>query len=291
MNEQQRGQTQWRAQFDEAISERIVKRLREEIETRPDDGKLWFKLAQWQRKMSCLQEAAVSYEKAAQRGWDTELCRFLRTLMEGGVHHAALPQSAAAFRPAPFLMEKGYLDQTELAAVWGTVRENVSRMKHSRVFNGIRPETRDSRVLSLDGFPEIKNMFLARVNRSVARAEKRFGLGPTSNPKFGLQITSHADGEFYRTHRDGKEGGPRRLSFVFYLHDEPRSFSGGHLRLFDTETAVGRYNTNYTLIEPTNNTLVIFPSIYFHEVCVVSMQSSDRLRSRITLNGWVSSDD
>lgn len=92
------------------------------------------------------------------------------------------------------------------------------------------------------------------------------------------QLTMHGDGDYYRMHDDN--GLPsiarRAITFVYYVHGEPRAFEGGELALADTPVAV----------PPLGNSVVFFPSGHRHEVREVRTDGSFA-NGRFTVNGWI----
>jgi Rps23 Pro-64 3,4-dihydroxylase Tpa1-like proline 4-hydroxylase len=51
-----------------------------------------------------------------------------------------------------------------------------------------------------------------------------------------MQITASGDGDYFRLHSDSDAKSTREISFVYYFHREPRRFSGGELRLYQSKT-------------------------------------------------------
>ena len=108
--------------------------------------------------------------------------------------------------------------------------------------------------------------------------------------KFELEMVAHGDGAFYTRHRDTKTGDSglinrRLISAVYYFHRSPKSFSGGALRIYAFE---GTKETGaFVDIEPTNDTLVFFPSWFPHEVLPVVCPSGRFEDSRFAINCWV----
>ena len=74
-------------------------------------------------------------------------------------------------------------------------------------------------------------------------------------------------------------------SAVYYFHRSPKSFSGGALRLYSFEASEER--GTFVDIEPTNDTLVFFPSWFPHEVRPVVCPSGRFEDSRFAINCWV----
>lgn len=42
-----------------------------------------------------------------------------------------------------------------------------------------------------------------------------------------------------------------------------------------------------TSIQPVHNSLIVFPSNYYHQVCTVHLPNADRIWGRQTINGWL----
>jgi Rps23 Pro-64 3,4-dihydroxylase Tpa1-like proline 4-hydroxylase len=105
-----------------------------------------------------------------------------------------------------------------------------------------------------------------------------------------VQLTGTGDGEFFRAHSD--DGSPevaaRAITFVYFFHREPRPFSGGELRIYDTAVdgdhvrATGPFRS----IWPLQNQVVFFPSYYLHEILPVNSPSGSFFDRRFTVNGW-----
>ena len=102
-----------------------------------------------------------------------------------------------------------------------------------------------------------------------------------------MEMVAHGDGAFYRPHTDtypGDEyapGGRRRMTMVYYLHRQPRRFTGGRLRLFDLG------GEQSILIEPTHDSLLVFPSSARHEVEAISCVGGAFADGRFAVNIWL----
>jgi SM-20-related protein len=111
---------------------------------------------------------------------------------------------------------------------------------------------------------------------------------PFQVDSFGIELVAHGDGAFYKRHIDtqtapyGELGRIRVLSAVYYFYAEPKAFGGGALRLH----AIGP-DANFVDIEPTRNSLLVFPSWAPHEVLPVSCPSKRFIDSRFAINCWV----
>lgn len=149
----------------------------------------------------------------------------------------------------------------------------------------------------LDGIcEELENPLLDAFDSIAERSGYR---GPRLT-SLELEIAAHGDGAHFRDHVDIPIG-PKRvpignnphedrvLSAVLYFHRQPRRFSGGALRLYrfgvDVEAA-GAEAANHVDLEPTDNSLVAFPSWVRHEVRPVRCPSNDFADYRFAVNCW-----
>ena len=114
-----------------------------------------------------------------------------------------------------------------------------------------------------------------------------------------LQLAAHGHGAYYRPHVDTEIGtdrqstdGPREvrvLSAVYYFHAHPQAFTGGQIRLFRFGPVPGvqePQQARHVDLEPTRNSLVVFPSWVPHEVRPVSVPTGDFADYRFALNCW-----
>jgi SM-20-related protein len=117
--------------------------------------------------------------------------------------------------------------------------------------------------------------------------ETAFDMQHTPANSTQMEMVAHGDGAFYRPHTDtytGDEytpGGRRRLTMVYYLHRRPCRFTGGRLRLFD------RGGEQSIEIEPTHDSLLVFPSSARHEVETISCPGGAFADGRFAVNIWL----
>ena len=120
-----------------------------------------------------------------------------------------------------------------------------------------------------------------------AGLETAFDMPRTPANSTQIEMVAHGDGAFYRPHTDtytGDQympGGRRRLTMVYYLHRQPRRFTGGRLRMFDLG---GEQSIE---IEPVHDSLLVFPSSARHEVETISCPDGAFADSRFALNIWL----
>jgi Rps23 Pro-64 3,4-dihydroxylase Tpa1-like proline 4-hydroxylase len=105
------------------------------------------------------------------------------------------------------------------------------------------------------------------------------------------QLTASNDGHYFREHTDG--GGPeteqRTLSCVYYFFREPKAFSGGAFRLYDTwrQGHLVRRAETYQEIQPVSNRLVVFASESHHELMRTRCPSHKFEDSRFAITNWI----
>ncbi len=120
-----------------------------------------------------------------------------------------------------------------------------------------------------------------------AGLETAFDMPHTPANSTQIEMVAHGDGAFYRPHTDTytddqyTPGGRRRLTMVYYLHRKPRRFTGGRLRMFDL---AGEQSIE---IEPTHDSLLVFPSSARHEVETISCPDGTFAEARFAVNIWL----
>lgn len=106
---------------------------------------------------------------------------------------------------------------------------------------------------------------------------------PFNPSQIEMQLTAHGDGDYYKWHNDNgsTEAAARKISYVYYMFQEPKRFLGGELEL--------EFGDDIELIEPENNMIIFFPSELQHQVAPVMANPDDFAGSRFSMNGWVRS--
>ena len=156
--------------------------------------------------------------------------------------------------------------------------------------DALNHDVRKSRTLSGARLQEIWNMFDRRLHGILPGVRKELGMPWFRLGKVERQLTAHGSGGFFAPHVD--TGHPiaanRRISCVYYFYANPRRFTGGELRVYDTwvtpsgDTAAATYTT----LTPVDNSIVFFPSAVFHEVRPVCSESDAFAGSRFTMTIW-----
>jgi len=152
-----------------------------------------------------------------------------------------------------------------------------------------------------------------QVNEKIRRARTLDDLGPFVSPfekavlahlepalkrlhhpgfpvgRIEMQITASGDGDYFRLHSDSDAKSTREISFVYYFHREPRRFSGGELRLYQSKMVNGQLipADHPQTLSPRQDMLLLFPSTNDHEVLPVRVPTGAFTDSRFTINGWI----
>ncbi len=154
-------------------------------------------------------------------------------------------------------------------------------------------QKRDSLVLF--DFEPIYSFFRLQLLKYAEPVKQRFNYEMDWNKGYECQLTAHNDGHFYTAHTDyaantGTRVSLRNLTFVYYFYQEPKSFEGGELFLWNHYakdcSPLERANEG-VYIEPLRNRVIFFESKYWHEVLKINCPSQEFMNSRFTLNGWL----
>lgn len=157
-----------------------------------------------------------------------------------------------------------------------------------------RPATDDEdeqHSRALHDFPEFADLFRDRVRALVPQLVTAFGLPEFPIADIECELAAQNDGDYCRRHTDNSapDTVERTISFVYYFHREPKSYSGGKFRLYNNHVVDGRYECGDLAadIEPKNNSVLLFPSHCHHEVLPLRCPSKRFVDGRFTISGWV----
>ena len=136
-------------------------------------------------------------------------------------------------------------------------------------------------------------MVRSRIDEVLPDVLRELGIDPFPCEKREYQLTASNDGEFFKIHVDRSAAGlpahHRTLTYVYYFYREPKAFTGGDLRVYDT-ILVGNNRIaalNVQTVMPLQNRIIFFSSLLLHEVQTVYCPSQDFADSRFTFNGWL----
>ena len=150
---------------------------------------------------------------------------------------------------------------------------------------------RESSIVYATKFPEYYQFMKHRILETLPQVLSQLKHPPFTVTEVEMQLTAHHNGGYYKIHNDSSSAKTktRTITYVYYFYDEPKAFTGGQLRLYETELRNGvAYNKEtFKTIEPINNSIVFFDSRCKHEVIPVSCNSPNFKDGRFTLNGWL----
>ena len=188
-----------------------------------------------------------------------------------------------------------FLTSTELNALRQYVLEQEMRFQISEVLSpgvsggAVDYEHRRSRVLMDLGGHE--RTIVDRLLTCLPRVLQKWGRDPFPISRVETQATASNHGDFFRCHSDNgvEVVATREITFVYFFHREPKQFSGGELRIYDSRRESDNYTptANYRTIVPEQNQLVVFASGLSHEITPVDCPSGQFADSRFTVNGWI----
>ena len=212
-------------------------------------------------RLGALDAAAAEYARLHASGAAT----LLHAVLNQENAPARLPESA--FAPAPFVLFDDFFDG---AANQALLDYAVSKQA---LFTQTEAGTADG-----FGRPARTNLVTYDVGDHGAAMRA-----------IQLKLGAYAHGDYFNAHQDnGKNHRDRLLSFVYYFHDDPKPCQGGDLLLYDGRFSPRAYvRSLFTRIIPRNNSIIFFPSEYFHEVSAVVSGNRDFRSSRFTLAGHV----
>jgi Rps23 Pro-64 3,4-dihydroxylase Tpa1-like proline 4-hydroxylase len=191
--------------------------------------------------------------------------------------------------PAPHITVPDFLTQEDHDRLLRWTLENQASFIPARVFTGVDEERRRALVLSDIG--PFQMPFAVAASKQYRGWVSEMGLPPFDLSGIELELAAHNDGAHFHRHLDtqtvmGGDGSHRALSAVYYFYREPKAFTGGQLRIYPQGTS-GDDNDVFATVEPTQNTLAIFPSWAAHQVMHVSCPSRDFADSRFAVNCWL----
>lgn len=180
-----------------------------------------------------------------------------------------------------------FLAKEEMHVVESAFAKNLLAFRSSEIV-GRRLETgrAERRIRSsqyLIAPDAVRCMFVRKLRQHLGQVGSALGWewDEPASIDVEVQMTISQSGDFFRRHNDSTDAmkPSRKLTYVHYAHREPRQFSGGELIVEAPDQEI--------VIVPKRNMLVIFPSIWKHEVRLVSGRATNPLDWRLTVNGWI----
>jgi 2OG-Fe(II) oxygenase superfamily len=279
--------------LSEMLSPAVLRGWRAGVMGRVETGQrsLRWRLADIDRALGDLAAAANGYAACGNCGGPRE--EWMAALLRGEA--GAPPAWNGRPRPAPFLCLHDLLPPEELASARTLIASRREKLRQASIGG------RDHSLVDFDvraahaagAGSDLRTLLLPRIFTAIASQNvlERLGIGSISQKQPGVQLVGYSAGGKYAPHRDaGGDGGPhdwRRLTLVWYIHEEPRAFTGGDLLLYDDAAPDGADVAGwFTRIAPVRNMALLFPSNRLHEVTPVVSTPHDILAGRLAVNVW-----
>jgi hypothetical protein len=254
------------------------------LSRQPDDACAWESLGRMYRAKGELGAAQRAYSRHLMFQPDDERSAYLLPILSEQKIPAEPP--GTGFVPCPFVRIGSFLTDAEHATLMQFPPTHYKTALSLRA-REYRPEISSKQVPDTD-VKAIESWFVCRVKNMLPEILPRVLPKGLDAKMVELQLTIHADGDFFSVHSDNglTEVGERRLSYVYYFHHEPRRFVGGDLLLYDTDVKNDACSNAFTRIESIDNMIVFFPSEYLHQVTPIQC-GPDYRDGRFTVNGWI----
>ena len=261
--------------------------LRHRLAANPDDAEALLRLADLHRGEGRLDAALDACRRVVELRPGHPRASWLCAVLGG----EALPDTPQALDvwPAPFVRVGSFLPPNEHAALLALLLGGRERFNElGRVGAGyVQDAKRRGLVPDPRMMAEVQLGFEPRLRKLVEDTLPRLGMGNLGAYHIEGQVSAYLAGGFYRPHSDSgeyrrNEPRVRRINCLYYLHRQPKPFTGGDLLLHDGMSA----NT-FTRIEPQDNSIVLFPSRCVHEVTLVECDPDDFGAGRFAVNSYV----
>ncbi len=197
-------------------------------------------------------------------------------------------QDTNPFVESKFIQVDNFLTSDEVERLLDFVMASKEKFVSTSVSTG-DDDYRQSCVLY--HFPDFAQLMDHKIRLALPSALQTLEMDPFEVDHIEYQLTMHNDGNYYKIHNDNgsPETASRVFTYVYYFYHQPKGFSGGELRLYDSKIVNNYFVAadSFHDIEPRHNSVVFFLSRCLHEVLPIQCPSQTFADSRFTINGWV----
>ena len=257
----------------------------------PDNAHALWKLAEIHRRRGDFAAARDLYRRRRVRGPDRRKAAWLYRVLGGDGPRGAAP---GGVWPAPFVWMTDFLAPGEcdrLLALGTARRECFTPAKVGDPSTWrMDPEVRITLEADTRTMQEARPRIVPKIRSVLPDVLARLGMPGLDRYRIEMDMRVYLGGGFYQAHVDSRsmDHCSRVLSFVYFVHREPRRFSGGDLLLYDTDVDTSAWTcAAFSRIVPLRNSIVFFPSACWHQVCLVQCETDDFGDGRWALNGHV----
>jgi SM-20-related protein len=245
------------------------------------------------RSQGQLRQAADVFVLVDHRQPDHPRARYLSALLQG--LDAPLPALRPAPWPAAFVRIEDFLDHVRHDEILD-LRTSPGHAFEPSTVGGIGPHGPEPRVdlavrnsFRVTKIASVSEWLGPLIETCLPAISARLGVAPFPVAAIELKCTAYGDGSFFRVHSDSRNHPLRRISFVYYFHQQPKPYTGGALLLYDGDVAdpTRYFEASHTRLETLDNSIVFFPSGTYHEVTPVVSPSGRWEDARFTIAGHV----
>lgn len=193
-------------------------------------------------------------------------------------------------RLLPFLQYQNFLDDHVNAELLDFAVMNESSFVPSTVSTNGNSQVSNLRVsMTLGDLGPFKSIMEEKLRAALPAMMETLKVPSFPVAAIELKLAAHGDGAYLRTHIDTAlhehTETRRTISAVYYLHSQPRRFTGGKLLIHPL--LIGNENDESKEIIPENNSLVAFPSFSPHEVEPITAPDVPFRDWRFAVNCWI----
>lgn len=204
--------------------------------------------------------------------------------------------ASCSWQAAEFVLVEGLLAPQEVEALLDFTLRKEEEFQASKIVlpgseGGSQSDYQRRKSKVMVDLQEHYGVMFDRIKAVLPWVFQRLRWPPFRVAQVEAQLTASNDGEFFKAHNDNtaEDLRSRELTFVYYFYREPKAFSGGELRLYDTYVEGRHYvaGESCQILSPLQNRIVFFPSCLVHEVLPIICPSRLFADSRFTVNGWL----
>lgn len=270
-----------------ALLARTAEQLEGRLAAAPRDPQAWRALGDLHRRRGDFAAALQAYRTLGNLEGNA-MARWLVAVAGG----EELPDAPQGVCPLPFVHMTKFFTPAQRERVLRLIRERPEAFGNAEVLvdgkGAVNPETRASMRAYRKATAEVRRWFMPKLRRLLPRVLDRLQieLSPSS---FEMTVNAYGDGGFFTAHNDATplpNGCVRLVSYVCFVHEEPRGFDGGELLLYDSCRESRQWSrASFSRIDPIGNSAIFFPSDGYHEVLRVNCGSDAMADWRCTVSG------
>lgn len=271
-----------------------INTLRSRLVDDPDNINIISRLAELNRKIGNLDDAISLYYRLSVLEPENPYSKIFLGCINDPTR--LVDPYLGGFQPVPFVLIKNFLPEIICQEMISYGISNQSNYVPSRITGGIyNPD--HSRSVTMHGLYKHNPQLCEVIGEHIREITGLRHLAQKLDSS-ELQIKAYGNGDFFKAHQDetyfpeeeSVANEPRRrINFGYFFHQEPKSYTGGDLLLFDTdfENDVCQL-TRFTRIVTESNMIIFYPSAGFHEVSEIRSTSAAFGDRRFAVIGHIS---